>query len=319
MTTSLNIINTVKPCETKVLSVLFPAPKGNPETQLKHILSIVKEKTSADDGLVRKLEMALLELDFKGRNPGYAIFVGEETRVTGLNYAPAERVILAQRCALTEVLYSNFAFPEYALLTIGSNEARLFKGSGRYLVEVKADEMEDLAHLTHLAKQRAGLVRAHGSGHGAEAAVVKNMQTILSTLSDPLVLVGDDTIAIAEACGRKYAGKITGSYEHLTLSQAADLGAPAMDTYVAERIKEELARIDRLKHEHKLAYGEDDIRTLLKEGRVETLFIEGLGASPWGLTTAEELAGLTLEARANVVVLPEGSLKEGGMAAALRY
>lgn len=316
--------------ESNVLSVVFSLTSGDPhpEAKLKHVITAVKEKvrSKSEEALLKRLELALMAIELKSHQQGFAVFVSSDrTEVVALNYPACERIVFGEQFALTEALYSSRAYPEYTALLMGASQARMFKGAGRYVSEVKADEPE-LDHLSHQIKERASLIKSQGSGHGAEALVVQKMQTTMLALlekNQPAVLIGSEqNLAVQPNSGvnvdELVAAKITGNYDTATAGQIGELAAAAVQSCLKEETERELGRIDQLKHDHKVASGIDELSQVLSEGRVDTLYVEEQIDSV--NADAERLASLAIRAKAKVVFLPPGSLQSyTGIAAALRY
>ena len=313
--------------DAEVLTIVFDlsgasADKHSHEVKVKNLLSQVRDmlcENPTGEVLLKQLETLLRQLDYKPHSQALALFISANSaQAVALNYPAQPRVVIGNEFALKEALYSRFAFPTYATLSFAANQARLFKGNGHYLSEVRNDD----DHLSHLLKERSSVVKSQGSGHGAEASIMHKIEASLKTILEehaPVVLIGLPENISLVGLEKFVAGTISGNYETATASEIAAVAEPVITAYIERKTREEMAKLDALKHDHKLATGASEIAELMASGRVETLYMEEGPGGPT-ILPEESLANQTMAFKGSIVFLPAGSLKNyGGLAAALRY
>ena len=310
--------------ETKIRRVLAEALSLIP----KALLRVDREIFLA------RLELMLQELAAAGHPKSVAIFVGKEiTRIMPLNFTAQDRLVIDRTCAVMEVVYSKTMFPLFNVIVLSGNDARVFKGVGDHLVEIKHCQL--VSHLSHLLKHHVDVIKTTQSEkvNSANTTSCSALQlnaaflALIKNLDHPAIVIGLDRIgAFSQEMLKFIAGSADGDFDYVSNAEIGRLAEEIASKWVTRKMQNERSAIDRYKHCKKLGSGAVEIKTLIEHGRVDKLYLEDLQTAGLAqsnshkLTVQDLLLSLALKSDGQVLFMPPGSLSEyEGMAAGLRY
>ncbi|CAN5158215.1 hypothetical protein BH11CYA1_BH11CYA1_07660 [soil metagenome] len=313
--------------EAPILSIIVDLGivKRDNAANLKHLMEeavkLIPDEISKSD---RDVLLTRLELIFKGlesdtHNASVAVFVAKDFgKVVPLNYRAAERVVLGDGFAASEVAYSEANCPSFHIVVGGGNLIRLFEVAADQIVEVK--ENEQLIHVGHILKTH------DHSNQSEEHKLHDAFAELCKTLQWPIVLIGTSHFGDTSALSEYVLATHEGNFEHATAAEIFKVAKEEMEIWKTAKAAVELEEIEKLVHEKRLGSGLDEVKELIKAGRVEKLYVEESGevnekdTELNQLTTNDHLISQALQFGGEVVFLPVNSLaKFEGMAAALRY
>ena len=308
--------------EMKLRSVLARAFDMTP----KRLLKVDR------DIFFARLQLMLSELVKSGHPKSVAIFVGKDfVRLVPLNYVAIDRIVVDKTCALSEVVYSSTMFPRFNVIVLGSKQARVYETFADHLIETKSEPPVEI--LSHLLKTRVDPVADAQAENGKNGITVSNHTNrlhhafleLLKGLNHPAIVIGADRIGdLCPEMTKYISGVAEGDFEFVSNVEIGRLASAIADAWVQSKMQTGMAAIEKFKHDKKLAFGVDEVKALVEEGRVEKLYLEEFPSAAVDdshkLTLMDKLISSAFEADTEIFFMPAGSLAEyGGTLAGLRY
>jgi len=356
------------PCVSLFLPV-FPgsAPdRQQTSVRLKNLLRETEARLLQEMGrrdvavVLEKLESLVAGIDAGLHTGGWALFANPSySRSFALPFAPEERITINHSFVARDLIFAVSRCPEYHVLSLTENSARLFRGESQTLQELQDGPFP-------VALQIPGVQTELPGGYGIETTEVHNgserefLQRVQRALAEvpavgpaPLILAGvertlgyfDEVLSNSLKNKLEIVGRLHGNFGNVPLHTLGDRAwALVQDSQISGREKARF-RLEEAIGPGRAALGLESVWHEAKKGRVDTLLVEegfhqeavmkdnGLPNGRLEINilpdaaknrlladAVDETVNVVLQARGTVVFLPPGQLtSRGRIAAILRY
>lgn len=263
----------------------------NDEEKLKLILKEVEENIvnefppSIAKAINTKLKKVYQQIDFTHLSEGLAIYVSrEQQKIINLPYPVTEKVIIDKSFEIRDLLYTSKHSPDYLVLTISSNENRLFRGINKSLKEIPfEDSPKDVKEWKiDLPTKTGNFSDAEDKKELTLEKYLRDIDKILSVklkeLDLPVIVCSVERIigkySHFTKNGKNILGYVEGNFEHVTMPEIAEKIAPVLEKKSKSEKKKALDLLEEAIGKGAYASGIKEVWKAAMEKRGRLLLLE---------------------------------------------
>lgn len=308
--------NTNEPC----VSIILPTHRKSPErTQDELSMSSAVEKATqllhfkyGKNGdkisrVIENLERMTQEIDYLHNDKGLGIFVSTEiSRTVKFPFEVEEKIIVGENFEVRDMLYLSEYLMDYYVLVLSEKSARLMKGNGEKLEEIKDNNFPikfhddyEYVHSSHASSYGYSLKSTEkDKSIIREERLISNLKASDKKLSTyitkvtPLIIAGVNKeigYFMKITTNAKFVvGKVKGNFSHNSFHHLGELAFDQIKIYLDKEAQKLLIRLDIAVGKKLAAIGIEETWYASKEGKGLVLLIEKDHACP-GFVTGDKL------------------------------